>query len=202
MDLLGFALAVLLIELVPGPNMAWLVMLSLSEGRRAGFAAIAGIAAGLAVNAATSALAASFLLQQSEALSKGIAVLGALMMTWLARESWRSGGEPSPGAVPANTERRNLIAGFTINALNPKAALFFLTVMPQFMEGGRPSYMHALSLGAVSVVIATLVHMGLVGAAGTLRPLVVGNQRASIVRRALAIVMLGVGVWFLAKAFV
>jgi hypothetical protein len=50
-DLAGFALAVLLIELTPGPNMAWLVTLTLAEGRRAGLGAITGIALGLAANA-------------------------------------------------------------------------------------------------------------------------------------------------------
>ena len=54
MDLLGFAFAVLLIELTPGPNMGWLVALTLAEGRRSGLAATAGIALGLAGNAAVS----------------------------------------------------------------------------------------------------------------------------------------------------
>jgi threonine/homoserine/homoserine lactone efflux protein len=52
-DWAGFALAVLLIELTPGPNMAWLAALSLGQGRRAGLAAVAGIAIGLFVNALT-----------------------------------------------------------------------------------------------------------------------------------------------------
>ena len=56
LDWFGFALAVLLVEITPGPNMAWLVSLTLAEGRRAGLAATAGVAIGLALNAALAGL--------------------------------------------------------------------------------------------------------------------------------------------------
>ena len=87
MDLIGFALAVLLIELTPGPNMGWLVALTLADGRRAGLAAMVGIAAGLACNAALSVLAASLLLGSGAVLAQGVAVMGAAMMAWLAWEA-------------------------------------------------------------------------------------------------------------------
>lgn len=79
-DLAGFALAVLLIELTPGPNMAWLVTLTLSEGRRAGLGAIAGVAAGLAANAVLSVVAATLILAQGERLTQGVSLLAAAMM--------------------------------------------------------------------------------------------------------------------------
>ena len=56
MDIVGFALAVLLIELTPGPNMAWLSGLAATEGRRAGLSAVAGVALGLLVNGVLAAL--------------------------------------------------------------------------------------------------------------------------------------------------
>ena len=65
-----FAVAVLVIELTPGPNMAWLAALSLGEGRRAGIAATVGIAIGLALNAVMAAL--------------GLGIAG-----WLAAGAWR-----------------------------------------------------------------------------------------------------------------
>lgn len=201
MDILGFAFAVILIELTPGPNMAWLVALTLSEGRRSGLAAIAGIAAGLATNAALSVLAASFILRHGDWLGKGIAVAGAAMMAWLAWEAWRDQGRSSSAKVPDNTARRNLVAGFTINLLNPKATLFLITVMPQFVSSRQPTYPEALTLGSVSVTIATLVHLALVFGAERLRPLLNQGHRAALVRRVLALAMLGVGAWFLAKAF-
>lgn len=201
MDLFGFAFAVLLIELTPGPNMGWLVMLTLSQGRDAGLAAIAGIALGLATNAMISALAASFILGQSEMLAQVIAVLGAGMMAYLAWQAWREAGESSPTLIPADTDRHNALAGFVINLLNPKASLFFVTVMPQFVTGGQPGYGQALILASISVVIATGIHLALVLGAQHFRPRLMDGANARTMRRALALAMLGVGLWFLAKAF-
>ena len=201
MDWAGFALAVLLIELTPGPNMAWLVTLTLSEGRRAGLGAIAGVAAGLAANAALSVLAASLILAQGEGLTQGVSLLAAAMMAWLAWEAWREAGESSQAAAPKAATGRHALAGFLINLLNPKSALFLITVMPQFVADGRPSLAQGFTLAAVSVGIATGVHLALVLLAEHARAALMAEARARAVRRGLALAMLGVAAWFIAKAF-
>lgn len=200
-DIGGFALAVLLVELTPGPNMAWLVTLTLAEGRRAGLGAIIGVALGLTANAALSVLAASLILSQGPALTQTMAVLGAAMMVWLAWEAWRDSGESSPTATPRQSQQRHALAGFVINLLNPKSALFFIIVMPQFITGGTPSFGQGLTLAAVSVTIATAIHLALVLGAEWARRVLMAEARARIVRRVLALAMLGVAAWFLAKAF-
>jgi threonine/homoserine/homoserine lactone efflux protein len=194
-------LAVLLIELTPGPNMAWLVTLTLSEGRRAGLAAIGGVAAGLAANAALSVLAASVILAGGEGLTRAVSVLAAAMMAWLAWEAWRDAGESSPAATPQRSEDRHALAGFAINLFNAKSALFFIAVMPQFVSDGQPDLVEGLTLAGVSVAIATAIHLALVLLAGHARAALMAETRARVVRRVLALVMVGVGVWFLAKAF-
>jgi threonine/homoserine/homoserine lactone efflux protein len=204
-DLAGFALAVLLIELTPGPNMAWIVTLTLAEGRRAGLGAIFGVALGLAANAALSVLAASVILAQGPALTQAMAVLAAAMMAWLAWEAWDASGsgtgESSPTATPRQSQQRHALAGFVINLLNAKSALFFITVMPQFISGGTPSFGQGLTLAAVSVTIATAIHLALVLLAEHARAALMAETRARMVRRVLALAMLGVGAWFLTKAF-
>ena len=200
-DWVGFALAVLIVELTPGPNMAWLVTLTIAEGRRAGLGAIAGVAAGLAANAALSVLAASFILAQGEGLTRAVSVLAAAMMAWLAWEAWKDSGESSPTATPRTTTGRHALAGFVINLLNPKSALFMITVMPQFVAGGRPGFAQGLTLAATSVGIATSIHLALVLGAGHARSALLAESRARTVRRVLAVAMLGVAAWFLAKAF-
>ena len=199
MDLIGFALAVLLIELTPGPNMAWIVALSLQEGRRAGLAAISGVALGLILNACLSVLGATFILSRSDGVVPLISFLGAAMMTYLAWQAWHQAGDSSAATRPSGPEGRNLVAGFFINLLNPKAALFFITVMPQFVNGGRPTYLQGITLAATSVGIATAIHLLLVLGASGLRPLVQQGERSRTIRRALAILMLGVAGWFLVK---
>ncbi len=197
----GFALAVLVVELTPGPNMAWLVTLTLSEGRRAGLAAIGGVAAGLAANAALSVLAASLILAAGPGLTQAVSVLAAAMMGWLAWEAWRDAGTSSPTITPKTGGERHALAGFVINLLNPKSALFIITVAPQFVKGGRPDLAQGLALAAISVGIATTIHLALVLTAGHARKALMAEARARMVRRVLALAMLGVAVWFLAKAF-
>lgn len=200
-DLAGFALAVLLIELTPGPNMGWLVTLTLAEGRRAGLGAVAGIALGLAANAALSVLAASVILARGPELTQAVALLAGAMMGWLAWEAWRDAGESSPTATPRRAERGHALAGFAINLINPKSALFFITVMPQFIPGGRPGFGEGLSMAAISVTIATVIHLALVLGAERVRAVLMAEARARTVRRVLALAMLGVGIWFALKAF-
>lgn len=201
MDLTGFVLAVLLVELTPGPNMGWLVTLTLSEGRRAGLGAIAGIALGLAANAALSVLAASYILAQDAVLGQTVSALAAAMMAWLAWEAWQEAGTTSTAAAPRAASQRHALAGFAINLVNPKSALFFITVMPQFVSGGRPSFGQGLVMAAISVGVATAIHFALVLGAERMRAALMAERRARAVRRGLALAMLGVAVWFLAKAF-
>jgi threonine/homoserine/homoserine lactone efflux protein len=200
-DVAGFALAVLLVELTPGPNMGWLVTLTLAEGRRAGLGAISGIALGLSLNAALSVLAASFILAQDGGLAQAVSVLAAAMMAWLAWQAWRDAGVSSTAATPRDATQRHALAGFAINLINPKSALFFITVMPQFVASGRPSFGQGLVLAAISVSIATTIHLALVLGAERARTVLMVERRARRVRRVLALAMLAVAAWFLAKAF-
>ena len=201
MDIAGFALAVLLVELTPGPNMGWLVALTLAEGRRAGLGAIGGIALGLSGNAVASVLAASWLLRRSEGLFQAIALLGAAMMAWLAWQAWREAGESSTASTPRVPSQRHFLAGLLINLFNPKATLFFVTVMPQFVAGARPTYGEGLVLAGVSVGIATAIHLALILGAERLRALLASSAREAAIRRVLALGMLAIGAWFLVKAF-
>lgn len=199
-DLIGFGLAVLIVELTPGPNMAWLVTLTLSEGRRAGLGAVAGIALGLAANAVLSVVAASLVLQTDGPLGRAVSAAAAAMMLWLAWDAWRGSGaiEAPP---PSGSGGKHALAGFALNLLNPKAALFLVAVMPQFVTGGRPTMAQGFAFGATSVTIATAIHLALVLSAERARGVLMAERRARIVRRILALAMLGVAAWFLAKAF-
>lgn len=199
-DLLGFALAVLIVELTPGPNMAWLATLTVSEGRRAGLGAVAGVTAGLAANAVLSVLAASVILQTDGPLGRAVSVAAAAMMTWLAWDAWKGAGEIDATPTP-RSGGKHALAGFALNLFNPKAALFLVAVMPQFVPNGQPTIAQGLAFGATSVTIATLIHLALVLGAERARGSLLAEGRARTVRRVLALAMLGVAAWFLAKAF-
>ena len=201
MDWLGFGLAVLLVEITPGPNMAWLVSLTLASGRRAGLAATAGIAIGLAINAALSSVGLSTLLMNFPAIGRWIGFAAGIMMLWLAWQGWLDAGESSPTAVDVRSPGRDLFAGILINLFNAKAAVFFITIVPLFLSGPEAGFSEIVLLGMISVGVATLVHLSLVFGAGRLRRHVTGPNMMRPMRRVLAFAMVLVGFWFFYSAF-
>ena len=197
---MGFVLAVLLIEITPGPNMAWLISLTLAEGRRAGLAATVGIAIGLALNAALSSIGLSALLLSSPLIGQWIGIAAGLMMLWLAWRGWQDAGETSSASMARHAPQRDLLAGIVINLFNAKAAVFFITVVPQFSSGPEAGLTEYLLFGTISVAVATLIHLGLVLGAGRLRGLLSGPATLRPLRRVLAIAMVAVGLWFFYSA--
>jgi threonine/homoserine/homoserine lactone efflux protein len=194
LDIAGFAAAVLLIELTPGPNMAWLAGLAATEGRRSGLAAVAGIALGLLANGVLAALGLATLLKAMPALLHALRLAGAAMMVWLAIEAWR-GAENAP---PPTATRRAFAAGALINLLNPKAYLFFVVVAPEFLGGRTLGLSEALILAFVSTGIATAIHLAIVLAGSRAQAWLADPARTKWVRRGFAVVMLGVAASFLA----
>ncbi len=196
MDWIGFALAVLLIEITPGPNMAWLVSLTMTDGRRAGLSATAGIAIGLSINAAISSAGFNALLTNVPAISSWAGIAAGAMMFWLAWRGWLDSGESSPTAVAGYRPRRDFAAGIGINLLNAKAALFFITVVPEFTSGPHAGLGEILTLGLISVAIASLIHLTLVLGAERLRGFVINPRSNAGFRRILSVIMALVGCWF------
>ncbi len=196
MNLLGFALAVLLIELTPGPNMAWLAGLSATQGRRAGFAAVMGIAIGLLANGILAAIGLAALLQAAPQLWFWLRLIGAAMMAWLAVTTWRS-ADRGPDPMVKNS-RRAFATGALINLLNPKAYIFFLVVAPQFLDRGTLTLRAALLLSLVSATIATAIHVAIVLAGSAAHDWLLEPSRTRLVRRVFAVLMFGIAVSFLA----
>jgi threonine/homoserine/homoserine lactone efflux protein len=194
LNLAGFAAAVLLIELTPGPNMAWLAGLAATEGKRSGLAAVAGVALGLLATGALAALGLATLLSAMPALLHGLRLAGAAMMVWLAIEAWR-GAEKAP---PPTATRRAFATGTLLNLLNPKAYLFFVVVAPEFLKGRALGLTEALTLALVSTVIATAIHLAIVLAGSHAQAWLADPARTKWVRRGFAVVMLGVAASFLA----
>lgn len=197
MDIVGFALAVLLIELTPGPNMAWLSGLAATEGRRAGLSAVAGVALGLLVNGVLAALGLATLLTAMPQVWRGLQWAGALMMVVLAVEAWRGSTRPARPVSTQKVNQRAFVTGLLINLLNPKAYIFFLVVAPRFLGGEALSLANALVLALVSASIATLIHLALVLAGARAHGWLADPLRTLWARRGFAVIMLLVAASFL-----
>jgi threonine/homoserine/homoserine lactone efflux protein len=196
-DLAGFALAVLLIELTPGPNMAWLAGLAATDGRRTGLSAVAGVALGLLASGALAALGLAAVLSAMPALWQVLRFAGAAMMGWMAIDAWRGAGKPSGHEPAVAGAHRAFLTGALINLLNPKAYMFFVVVAPQFLNGEQFGLGNALLLSLVSAAIATAIHCAIVVAGSTAQAWLADGARTLWVRRGFAVVILGVAVSFL-----
>jgi len=160
-DLAWFALAALIMVLTPGPNMVYLVSRSLSQGRAAGVTSLFGVAAGFLMHmfAAAAGLTAVFL--AIPLAYEMLKWLGAAYLLWLAWQSLRPGAR-SPFEVrpmPVDSPARLCFMGFMTNALNPKIAVFYLSVFPQFV---RPEYgsvfAQSVALGLTQIAVSLTVN--------------------------------------------
>lgn len=192
--LLSFALTSLIIELTPGPNMTYLALVSAGEGRRAGFATVAGIALGLAVLGIVAALGVTELIQASNLLYEGLRWAGVLFLLFLAYEGWR--GQAEVVATDKDADRRYFMRGLVTNLLNPKAAVFYVAVLPTFIVAERPVLSQTITLTAIYVAVATIIHALIVTLAGTLEPFLNDSRRERIARRALSALLAAVAIWF------
>lgn len=158
--ILPFLAAVVLIELTPGPNMGWLALVSLSQGRTAGLSAVAGITLGLTLWMLAAAFGLTEIVLAWPALYQAIRWAGVGFLFWLAWEAWKGEGGPARPAPQTRDRRRALfLRGLTANLLNPKAALFYIALLPGFMrQDYGPALPQALTLGGVHVAVSVAIH--------------------------------------------
>ncbi len=188
----AFALTSAVIEMTPGPNMTWLAVVAATEGRRAGYAAVAGVCLGLAVIGLAAALGMAAVIADNPAVYQALRWAGVAYLLWLAWDAWRDAGQPEA----AGDEGRYFGRGLMTNLLNPKAALFYLAVLPGFVTAGEGALAATVTLTLIYVAIATLIHAGIVTLAGAARGLLENPVRERRVRRALAVALALVAVWF------
>lgn len=139
-----FAIAALVLIMLPGPDQALITRNALVGGRCGGLLTMLGGVLGLTVHASAAALGLSALLVASSTAFTALKIVGAVYLLWLAGQmllsSVRSGRTQSPDQ-PGRVVRRTayLRQGFLSNALNPKVALFFVTFLPQFLSADTGS---------------------------------------------------------------
>lgn len=198
-SLLAFALTCFVIEITPGPNMAYLAALSLSQGIRAGLAAVAGIALGLSVYGVAATLGLSAIIDSSRFLYETLRWAGVAYLLWLAWDAWAAEREVSPaaGSNPDVSSWTAFRRGLITNLLNPKAAVFYVAVMPDFIQIGKGSVTtQTLILSAIYVSIATAIHLMIVLLASRMQRIIETPDKRRNIRRALAVLLAAIAVWF------
>ena len=141
--------AALLLLVVPGPAVLYVVTQSVSHGRRAGLASVAGITTGTIVHVAAATIGLSALLASSALAFDVVKYLGAAYLIVIGIR--RLAGLERPAELGDRRERdvgRLYRQGIVVNVLNPKTALFFLAFLPQFVEPSRgAAWAQILALG-------------------------------------------------------
>lgn len=170
-DWLIFTAAALGMALSPGPNMMYLLSRSICQGRQAGFISLIGVVTAFLFHilCASAGLTAVFVtVPLAYTLLKYI---GAAYLLWLAWQAVRPGGASpfTPRALAPDSPGRLFRMGFLTNVLNPKAAVFYLSILPQFVH---PEHGHVFGqsvlLGVTQMTVSFTVNLTIVITAGTI----------------------------------
>lgn len=154
-----FLVACVLLVLTPGPNLLYLISRTLCQGRGAGLISLAGTTSGFVVHIVLASLGLSAVLVAVPVMFDAVRFAGAAYLLWLAFDSVRSRGAGlfAPRTLPPEPPGKLYRTGLVTSILNPKVALFYLALFPQFIV---PAHGHvllqSLGLGATQIVIAVV----------------------------------------------
>jgi threonine/homoserine/homoserine lactone efflux protein len=158
-NFLLFVAASVLLVLTPGPNLLYLVSRTLCQGRMAGLVSLAGTTTGFVVHILAASLGLSAVFLAVPVAYDALRWAGAAYLVYLAWDSVRagSGGLFAPRTLPAAPPAKLFRMGIVTSILNPKVALFYLALFPQFVDPARGSVLgQSLVLGATQIVIAVI----------------------------------------------
>lgn len=196
--LLAFVATCTLIEITPGPNMAYLAALSLSRGWRVGLAAVAGVALGLAAYGVAASLGVAAVIDNSRFLYDALRWGGVAYLLWLAWDAWSTAEDmDAEQALGENDARASAFRrGLITNLLNPKAGVFYVAILPEFVnpQAGQIT-LQTFMLSAIYVAIATAIHALIVVSASRVRGLLHREKQIIALRRVLAVALAGVAIW-------
>lgn len=185
-SLLAFALICLGMVLTPGPNMIYLVSRSICQGPLAGLISLAGVALGFVVYMLLTACGITVLLLAVPYAYEALKWAGALYLCWLAWQALRPGGR-SPFQVhnlPADSNRKLFVMGFVTSLLNPKVAVLYLSLLPQFIDPARGSVLlQSLVLGFTQIAISVTVNGLIALSAGSIASFLAGRPLWLVVQR-------------------
>ncbi|MEC4593656.1 MULTISPECIES: LysE family translocator [Nitrospirillum] len=169
--LLAFSLVALGMVLTPGPNMVYLLSRTICQGRAAGFVSLGGVALGFLVYMLCAAFGITALVFAVPYAYDALRFGGAAYLLYLAWQALKPGGR-SPfqvRALPVDSPRRLFSMGFLTNLLNPKIAMLYLSLLPQFIVPGKGSVLaQSLALGGAQIAISLTVNALVVLTAGGL----------------------------------
>ena len=191
--LLGFALISLGVVLTPGPNMIYMISRAITQGRLAGLIAYSGVALGFVGYLLCAAFGLTAIVFAVPYAYDVLRFVGAAYIAWLAFEALRPGGK-SPFQVrtlPVASTRRLFLMGLLTSLLNPKMAIFYLALLPNFIDPTGNVLGQSIALGSLHIVISIAINMSIACAAGSIAAFLMARPKWLLAQRWVMGTMLG-----------
>ena len=148
-----FAVAALVVLVVPGPAVIYVATRAIEQGRAAGLASVFGVATGGFIHVVAAAAGLSAILAASALAFNVVKLAGATYLIVLGVRRLLVAGQGEERTAQPASVRRIYVQGMVVQALNPKAALFFLAFLPQFVNPARGVALQVVVLGALFVAL-------------------------------------------------
>lgn len=168
--LLAFALVSLGMVLTPGPNMIYLISRSITQGFGAGLISLGGVALGFVFYMLCAAFGITALVFAVPYAYDALRFAGAAYLLWLAWQAVKPGGQ-SPFQVrklPVDGPRKLFVMGLVTNLLNPKIAMLYLSLLPQFIDPNGNILAQSVALGFTQIAVSVTVNTMIALAAGSI----------------------------------
>lgn len=185
-SLLGFALVALGMVLTPGPNMIYLISRSLCQGKRAGYISLDGVGLAFIFYMLSAAFGITALFFAVPYAYDALRIAGALYLLWLAWQSVKPGGRSafSVRDLPEDKPKKLFTMGFLTSLANPKVAVMYLSLLPQFIVPGHGSVLvQSLALGTIQIMISLTVNGLIILMAGSVAVFMTGRPFWQVVQR-------------------
>ncbi|RKU05419.1 lysine transporter LysE [Burkholderia sp. Nafp2/4-1b] len=169
--LIAFGLVSLGMVLTPGPNMIYLVSRSICQGRRAGLVSLGGVALGFVFYMFCAAFGITALVLTVPYAYDALRFAGALYLLYLAWQALKPGGRSAfqVRQLPHDSGAKLFTMGFVTNLANPKIAVMYLSLLPQFIAPGHGSVLaQSLALGCVQIAVSVCVNALIASMAGSI----------------------------------
>lgn len=197
-ELLLFIAAALLMVLTPGPNMVYLISRTISQGRKAGVISLLGVITGFLVHMFAAAIGLTALFLAVPLAYEALKWAGAAYLLFLAWQTVKPGARSPFEAkqLSEDSPPRLFLMGFVTNVLNPKIAVFYLSILPQFVSPAHGSvFTQSILLGLTQISVSFTVNLSIVlSAAGLARWFVRNPLWLAVQRYVMGFVLAGLAV--------
>ncbi|MEB8193322.1 LysE family translocator [Raoultella terrigena] len=177
-SLITFAFVALGLVLTPGPNMIYLTSRSICQGKRVGLISLGGVALGFVFYMLCAALGITALIFAVPYAYDILRISGVVYLLYLAWQAIKPGGRSlfAVRDLPADSGRKLFLMGFITNLANPKIAIMYLSLLPQFISPGHGSILsQSLVLGFTQASISVAVNALIVLMAGEVSRFLTGR---------------------------